>query len=81
MLEKRKGFRLTEDMSAEQLIRTLARRYNLPEELDDETLRTMVGVRYELDLRRFFSNLENYVIAYDVSNEALAEILELSTLA
>ena len=78
-LEKRKGFRLTEDMSAEQLIRTLARRYNLPEELDDETLRTMVGVRYELDLRRFFSNLENYVIAYDVPNEALAEILELST--
>ena len=75
-LDKR---RLKEDMSAEQLIRTLRSKYHLPEDLDDEMARTMVGIRYDLDLRRYYSNLDNYVIAYDVPTESLSEILELST--
>ena len=75
-LDKR---RLKEDMSAEQLVRTLRSRYHLPEDLDDDLARTLVGIRYELDLRNYFTNLDNYVVAYDVPTEDLAELLELST--
>ncbi len=74
-LEQRK---LDPDMSAEQLVRTLRDLYNLPEDLDDATTRSLVGVRYELDLRRYNDNLDNYVIAYDVPTESLAALLELS---
>ena len=68
-------------MSAEQLVRTLKDLYNLPDDLDDETTRRLVGVRYELDLRydTYGTNLENYIIAYDVPTEQLATILELGT--
>ena len=68
-------------MSAEQLIRTLADRYRLPEGLSDAERRALVGVRYELDLRydTYGTNLENYIIAYDVPTEQLATILELGT--
>jgi len=66
------------DISAEQLIRSLADRYNLPEDLSDEMTRTMVGMRYELELRRYFSNLEDYVVAYDVPAEYLADVLDLT---
>ena len=69
---------LDSDISAPLLIKKLRDSYKLPEDWSDEDARAVIGLRYELDLRRGITNLPNYVLLEDASSEALAGILELN---
>ena len=69
---------LDSDISAPLLIKKLRASYKLPEEWTDEEARAVIGLRYELDLRRGITNLPTYVFLEDASSDALSAILELN---
>ena len=64
------------EMSARNLLARMKETYRIPEEWDDDTVRRVLGVRYELDLR-YCVGLDNYVLARDISTDTLAAALEL----
>ena len=64
------------EMSAKNLLTRMKKRYNIPEQWDDDLARRVIGVRYELDLR-YCVGLSNYVLAEDVSTQMLAAAMEL----
>jgi len=66
------------DITAPLLIETLRTRYKIPASWTDSEARQVIGLRYELDLRRSVNNLSNFVVLSDASNEAQAAILELN---
>ena len=66
------------DITAPLLIETLRARYKIPAEWTDSEARKVIGLRYELDLRRCVNNLSNFVVLADASDEAQAAILELN---
>lgn len=66
------------DVTASLLMRKLRKDYKIPEEWSDEDARLVIGLRFELALRNGITNLSNYVLIEDVSEEALAAILELN---
>ena len=66
------------DITAPLLIETLRTRYKIPAEWTDSEARKVIGLRYELDLRRCVNNLSNFVVLADASDEAQAAILELN---
>lgn len=70
---------LDSDITAPLLIKTLRESYKIPEDWTDEEARLVIGLRYELSLRQgSITNLPNYVLIEDVSDEARASILELN---
>lgn len=66
------------DMSAENLIRQMRRSYSIPDGWTDEQVRRVVGLRFELSLR-YYTTLETYTLARDVSSDDMAALLELGT--
>ena len=64
------------EMTAKNLVRRMRETYRVPEDWDDETVRRVIGVRYELDLR-FFVGLDHYAIVHDADAETLAAIMAL----
>ena len=70
--------RLDSDITAPLLVETLRQRYKIPEEWTDEEARQVIGLRYELDLRRCVYSLSNFVVLEDASDEAKAAIIELN---
>ena len=70
---------LDSDISAPLLIQKLRDSYKLPESWTDEEARAVLGLRYELDLRRGITNLPNYIFIEDASSTVLSSILELNT--
>ena len=50
------------DITAPLLIETLRTRYKIPAEWTDSEARKVIGLRYELDLRRCVNNLSNFVV-------------------
>ena len=70
---------LDSDISAPLLIQKLRDSYKLPESWTDEEARAVIGLRYELDLRRGITNLPNYIFIEDASSTVLSSILELNT--
>ncbi len=67
------------DMSAENLIRVMRRKYSIPSDWTDEQVRMVVGLRYELSLRYYsWSSLGFYTLTTDISSSDMAAILELS---
>ncbi len=70
--------RLDSDITAPLLVQTLRQRYNIPEEWTEEEARQVIGLRYELDLRRCVYSLSNFVVLEDASDEAKAAIIELN---
>ena len=69
---------LDTDISAGALMRELREAYRLPEDISDEMFHRLVSVRYELELRGIKGMpLDNYVLAKDVSADALSAIIEL----
>ncbi|MDO4845113.1 MAG: penicillin-binding transpeptidase domain-containing protein [Oscillospiraceae bacterium] len=64
------------EMSAKNLIRRMREAYRIPEDWDDVTVRRVLGVRYELDLR-FSEGLDHYALVHDADAETLAAILAL----
>ena len=69
---------LDSDITAPTLIKHLRQRYNLPAEWTEEEVRQVLGLWYEMDLRRCVDALPLYVFLSDVSDENLASIMELN---
>ncbi len=72
------GGGLDSDMSAPVLMKKLRAAYKLPEEWSDLDAREVIGVFYELRLRRDLTPLTNYIFLEDVDAEVLAAIMELN---
>ena len=68
---------LDPDVSAPLLMEKLRSRYKIPDDWTDEEARSVVGIRYEFDLRGI-TNLPNYIFIEDVSDEDLSALLELN---
>ena len=68
---------LDSDITAPVLIRALREYYSIPEDWSDADARAVIGLQYELRLRRGITNLPNYVFMEDVDNHTLAAVLEL----
>ena len=69
---------LDSDITAPLLMKKLRTLYRIPEEWSDEDARAVIGLRYEMDLRRDLTNLPIYVFIEDASTEALSAMLELN---
>ena len=69
---------LDSDITAPLLIEKLRKRYDIPENWDEEMARAVIGIRYEFDLRGI-TNLPTYTFIEDVSDANLSAILELNT--
>ena len=69
---------LDSDITAPTLIKHLRQRYKLPAEWTEEEVRQVLGLWYEMDLRRCVGALPLYVFLSDVSDENLASIMELN---
>lgn len=65
------------EMTAKNLIRLMKEEYRIPADWDDLSVRRVLGVRYELDLR-YCAGMDNYSLAKDVSSDTLAKVEELS---
>lgn len=65
------------EITAKNIVRLMKDAYNIPTDWDDETVRRVLGVRYELDLR-YCVGMDNYSLATDVSSDTLAAVEELS---
>lgn len=65
------------DISAPQLVRRLRERYHLPDTWTEEEIRTVISVRYELELR-FCTNLPVYELVNDIDAVSLASLMELN---
>ncbi|MBQ3251936.1 MAG: hypothetical protein IJB02_01670 [Oscillospiraceae bacterium] len=69
---------LDSDITAPTLIKHLRQRYKLPAEWTEEEVRQVLGIWYEMDLRRCVTSLPLYVFLTDVSDEYLASVMELN---
>ena len=69
---------LDSDITAPTLIQHLRQRYELPAQWTEEEVRQVLGLWYEMDLRRCVGTLPLYVFLEDVSDEHLASIKELN---
>ena len=69
---------LDSDITAPTLINHLRQRYELPASWTEEEVRQVLGLWYEMDLRRCVGSLPLYVFLEDVSDENLASIMELN---
>ena len=68
---------LDSDITAPLLVEKLRDRYELPAHWSDDDARKVIGLYYELQLRRCV-NLPNYIFITDASDEALAAVVELN---
>ena len=69
---------LDSDITAPLLMKKLRSLYKIPETWSDEDARAVIGIRYEMDLRRDLTNLPIYVFIEDATTEALSAMLELN---
>ena len=69
---------LDSDMTAPLLMEELREIYKIPAEWTPDEARAVIGLLYEFDLRGV-AGLANYVFVEDISDQDLAEILELNT--
>ena len=68
---------LDSDMTAPMLMEVLRETYQIPAEWSHEEARSVIGLLYEFALRSV-ANLASYVFLEDVSDNALAELVELN---
>ena len=66
------------DITAPLLIKRLREVYKIPVEWTEEQARWVIGLRYEMDLRGVVKSLTNHVFVNDVSDQDLAQLVELS---
>ena len=69
---------LDSDITAPLLVEKLREKYKLPAEWTDDMARKVIGLRYEMDLRRCVGSLPNYVFLTDANDEALSAVVELN---
>lgn len=63
------------DISAEEVLAKFKKRYSISDEYTPEEVRTIAGIRYEMEKRNFSSN-NPYVFATDVDIETITTIKE-----
>lgn len=69
---------LTADASAVEVMAKMRTRYNIDNNYSAEELRTIAGVRYEINIR-YIINTSDYVFAQDVSIETITALMETDT--
>ncbi len=69
---------LDSDITAPLLVQKLRDKYKIPAEWTEEQARSVIGLRYELDLRQCVGTLPQYVFLTDASDEDLSVIMELN---
>ncbi len=69
---------LDSDITAPLLMKKLRDIYRIPEDWSDDDARSVIGLRYELDLRQGITNLPNFIFIEDAPSQALSAILELN---
>ncbi len=69
---------LDSDISAPLLVETLRQRYRIPDTWTEEEARSVIGLLYEMSLRKYINSLSMYVFLPDASEEELAAIVELN---
>ncbi len=69
---------LDSDITAPLLVETLRQRYKIPDSWTEEEARQVIGLLYEMSLRKYISSLSMYVFLPDASEEQLSAIVELN---
>lgn len=64
------------DISAQQIIKLMRQVYQIPNDWEEEDVRKVLGLRYELKLRSCAS-LDPYILVSDVNSTDLAALMEL----
>lgn len=72
------ALKLKESEHAEDLINTLAERYGIAADTSPQMKRTLVGILYELDLRKKDVTWSNYIFTMDIGMEFITKVKELS---
>ena len=75
-LEYMKG--LDSDITAPVLVEKLREKYKIPAEWTDDDARKVIGILYEMTLRKCVGSLPNFVFVTDATDEELAAIVELN---
>ena len=69
---------LDSDITAPLLVDKLRDRYDIPAEWTDDEARKVIGLLYEMTLRKAVRDLPTYVFMVDASDEELSAIVELN---
>ena len=69
---------LDSDITAPLLVEKLRDRYDIPAEWTDDEARKVIGLLYEMTLRKCISSLPTYVFIEDASDEELSAVVELN---
>ena len=69
---------LDSDITAPLLVEKLRERYDIPPEWTDDEARKVIGLLYEMSLRKCISSLPTFVFLTDASDEELSAIVELN---
>ena len=69
---------LDSDITAPLLVEKLRERYKIPVEWTDDEARKVIGLLYEMTLRKCVSSLPTFVFISDASDEELSAIVELN---
>ena len=69
---------LDSDITAPLLVEKLRQKYKFPPNWTEEEARQVIGLRYELDLRRCVESLSMYTFLPDATDQELSAIVELN---
>ena len=69
---------LDSDITAPLLVEKLREKYDIPTEWTDDDARKVIGILYEMSLRKYISSLPSFIFITDASDEELAAIVELN---
>ena len=69
---------LDSDITAPLLVEKLREKYKIPTEWTDDEARKVIGILYEMSLRKYISSLPSFIFITDASDEELAAIVELN---
>ncbi len=69
---------LDSDITAPLLIERLRDKYDIPPEWTDDEARKVIGILYEMSLRKCVNSLPTYLFIADASDEELSAIMELN---
>lgn len=69
---------LDSDITAPLLVEKLREKYKIPTEWTDDDARKVIGILYEMSLRKYISSLPSFIFVTDATDEELAAIVELN---
>ena len=69
---------LDSDITAPLLVEKLRQKYNIPTEWTDDEARKVIGILYEMSLRKYIGSLPTFIFISDATDEELAAIVELN---